>query len=199
MNNLFKSILAEVLAVLVAVLVAVLMLTKCHSCSGGSEVAVADPHVIAEPVADADPVFEPELELEPEPEYESDLAYSGGTGDLRFVLTWEFPADMDIYVTQPNGTVLSFLNRTDEATTGVLDIDNMQGGSSGNPAVENVYWTNPPAGRYRVEVKYFNGPESGGPVTVIMFNNGERSQRTVNLTEIGQMKTVFDIDYTPRR
>lgn len=189
MNNQLKAILAGAFILLVTLL----LLSKCSSCRDQrQEIAQTPPP--EQPVP-------PQPEEEPEQEPEQDVADIGGTGDLKIVLTWEYPGDIDIHVTQPSGHVIYYGDKIDPRTGGNLDVDNMDGGRPGRPAAENVYWPQPPSGRYHVMVKFFGsrvGGENGGPVKVTVFNNGERSEYEVNLNTVGQEVDVVDIDYTPR-
>ncbi|TAK25189.1 MAG: hypothetical protein EPO40_22715 [Myxococcaceae bacterium] len=62
---------------------------------------------------------------------------------LRFALTWNVTADLDISVLTPGGTVVSYASRTGGG--GTFDTDSMAMGP------EQIYWTAPaPAGTYYV-------------------------------------------------
>lgn len=190
MNDRMKATLAGAFILLIVLL----LLSKCSSCRHQPE-PEPEPLVIVE-----EEVVEPEPEPEPEPPVDEENI--GGYGDLKIVLTWEFPGDIDVHVTQPNGTVINYMNKIDRRTGGNLDVDDLQGGSPGNPAAENVYWENPPQGRYSVMVKFYSersGGENGGPVKITVFNNGERTEYPVTLRRVGQEVHVVDIDYVPRR
>lgn len=190
MNNQLKACIAGAFILLITLL----LLSKCTRCRDERQ---------PEPIAQA-PVEQPVVEEpveEPPVEDPNDAANIGGTGDLKIVLTWEFPGDIDIHVTQPNGNTINFRNKNDYRTGGNLDVDNLEGGRPGAPAAENVYWSNPPAGRYHVMVKFYSdrlGGENGGTVMVTVFNNGERTEYPVTLNRVGQEVDVVDIDYQPR-
>ncbi len=190
MNDRLKACLAGAFILLITLL----LLSKCSSCRDRREYAVV------EPPADTVAVVEDSVPQDPEDE-PVDVEDIGGNGDLKIVLTWEFPGDIDIHVTQPTGTIINFMNKIDMSTGGNLDVDNLQGGSPGRPAAENVYWPHPPQGLYRVEVKFYGdrpGGENGGNVLVTVFNNGQRSEYPVTLHYVGQQVHVVDIDYRPR-
>ncbi len=194
MNNQLKACIAGAFILLVTLL----LLSKCTRCR--DERTPEPPPIAQQPVADPPVIEEPPVE-EPPAEDPTDAANIGGTGDLKIVLTWEFPGDIDIHVTEPNGVTINFMNKNDYQTGGNLDVDNLQGGSPGHPAAENVYWQRPPAGRYHVMVKFFSersGGENGGTVMVTVFNNGERTEYPVTLRSVGQEVSVVDIDYQPR-
>lgn len=86
---------------------------------------------------------------------------SVGTGDVQVTLTWHSAQaiDLDLWVTEPNGTLCYYGNRT-TSTGGSLDIDNLCGNYvDGRP--ENIFWANAPTGEYKVEVDWFSGCSSG--------------------------------------
>jgi len=81
---------------------------------------------------------------------------SVGTGDLGITLIWHssVPVDLDLWVTEPNGNVIDY-GRPASSTGGQLDIDNQcDDYVAGRP--ENIFWTNPPTGNYKVEVNWFD-------------------------------------------
>ena len=194
MNNQLKGVLVGAFILLITLL----LLSKCHSCRGeGRETAYEEP---AEEVVVEEPAVEPEPEPEPEPTM-PDAEDIGGTGDLKVVLQWDFPDDMDLSVVEPGGNRINYINKRNRRTGGFLDVDNLDGGSPGNPAAENIYWSNPPAGTYRVFVTFFSdrvGGENGGDVLVTVFNNGERSEYTVHLSHTGQTEHVVDVEFSPQ-
>ncbi|MEZ4524908.1 MAG: hypothetical protein R2941_03195 [Desulfobacterales bacterium] len=106
---------------------------------------------------------------------------SVGTGDLGITLVWHssVPVDLDLWVTEPNGNVISYDNMT-SATGGRLDIDNQcDDYVAGRP--ENIFWTNPPTGNYRVEVNwwsYCDTPLTSASYEVRVVNKGETKTYT---------------------
>lgn len=79
----------------------------------------------------------------------------GGTGvdsSLEISLDWRSnPAvDLDIYVTEPNGETISYDNEV-SASGGSLDWDN-QCSNYQDGRTENISWTSPPLGSYKIEV-----------------------------------------------
>lgn len=153
-----------------------------------------------EPVPAPQPEPEPEPEPEPpaEDDAEEELIRETGWGDLKISMIWEFRADIDLRVFEPDGNEIYFANRN-SSTGGFLDRDDTTGGSAGNPTIENIYWEHPPTGTYRVNVNYYGGSvRSGGPVKVIVYNNGERSEYNVTMHHVGETVNVVNIDYTPR-
>ncbi|MGE0085006.1 MAG: hypothetical protein AB7S75_11360 [Desulfococcaceae bacterium] len=81
---------------------------------------------------------------------------SVGTGDLGITLIWHssVPVDLDLWVTEPNGNVIDYGSPT-SSTGGTLDIDNQCDDYVAGRA-ENIFWTNPPAGNYKVEVNWYD-------------------------------------------
>jgi hypothetical protein len=81
---------------------------------------------------------------------------SVGTGDVQVTLTWHAAApgvDLDLWVTEPNGTQCYYGNTT-TSTGGTLDIDNKCSNYvDGRP--ENIFWASAPVGEYKVEVKWY--------------------------------------------
>ena len=82
---------------------------------------------------------------------------AGGNVDaqLRVSLNWFNKDDLDISVTEPNGNIISFYNKS-----GKLDVD-MNVTNPVRDAVENVRWLNTPAdGVYKVKVTNYTKRES---------------------------------------
>ena len=186
MNNNLKGLLVGAFILLIALL----LLSKCHSCGHPREIADVTP-------PDTD-VVAPQPEPEPEDSVFDANDY-GGNGVLKVTLAWEFPGDIDLHVYEPGGNHIYFANRRNPDTTGWLDMDNLEGGRRGEPAVENVFWDNPPSGRYRVAVKYFStrqGVEEGDVLVVIQVN-GEESRYNIHLDEQGEEVDVATVDYAP--
>ena len=76
----------------------------------------------------------------------------GHSGHLKVTLLWNFQGDIDLHVTQPNGSTIYYDNKIDLSTGGNLDRDNKAGG---NGSAENIYWENPPQGEYKVSLVYY--------------------------------------------
>ncbi len=106
---------------------------------------------------------------------------SVGTGDLGITLVWHssVPVDLDLWVTEPNGNVIDYGSPA-SAAGGQLDIDNQcDDYVAGRP--ENIFWTNPPAGNYKVEVNwwsYCDTPLSSTSYEVRVVNKGETKTYT---------------------
>jgi hypothetical protein len=76
-----------------------------------------------------------------------------GDGDVQITLTWDNSADLDLYVTDPDGTEIYFGNKT-SPSGGQLDIDDRDGYGP-----ENIFWESgdAPSGNYLVEVEHYGG------------------------------------------
>lgn len=82
------------------------------------------------------------------------------SGNIQITLAWQGGADLDMYVTDPQGQTLSYGN-TNVPSGGRLDQDARGACNPNQPnnTIENVYWDqpNPPQGTYNVEVHYWDG------------------------------------------
>jgi hypothetical protein len=91
------------------------------------------------------PQQQPEECTTPEPQL--------GTGDIQITLRWESAADLDLHVTEPNGTEIWYSDKGPTSTGGQLDVDSNVGCEE-DGSVENVFWPEgeAPQGQYLVEV-----------------------------------------------
>jgi len=121
----------------------------------------------------------------------------GGDGEIKITLLWNFYGDVDLHVTQPNGVELSFREMSDSSTGGRLDVDDREGGRG---SAENVYWTRPLKGKYRVNVEMYRmtpASRRGGQAKVVVKNGGETSTYNVRLSYEGQNVLVTEFFYDP--
>ncbi|HEY8527523.1 MAG TPA: hypothetical protein VIL48_21345 [Acidimicrobiales bacterium] len=98
-----------------------------------------------------------------------------GTGDVQITLRWESDADLDLHVTEPNGTEIWYADKGPTATGGQLDVDSNVSCRE-NGSVENVFWPTGrmPLGEYTVEVNGFTVDGcGGGEYTVVALVRGE--------------------------
>lgn len=119
----------------------------------------------------------------------------GNDGDIKITLLWDFPGDVDLHVTQPNGVELWYQNMRDNSTGGELDVDNRRGGRG---SAENIYWRNPPAGRYNVDVVMYSinsAAPQGGPVKVVIKVNDRVQTYDVRLSYERQRVNVKSFSY----
>ncbi len=112
-----------------------------------------------------------------------------GTGAVQVTLTWfnESALDLDLWVTEPSGERCYYGNPV-TATGGQLDRDNLCGNYiNGRP--ENIFWqTNPPVGKYIVEVDWYYDCGNGMPsqpiqVRTVVQGNTQTYTPTINSGE----------------
>jgi hypothetical protein len=86
-----------------------------------------------------------------------------GTGDVQITLRWESSADLDLHVTEPDGTEIYYADKGPTSTGGRLDVDSNVGCQE-DGSVENVFWPSGrmPRGEYTVEVNGFRVDGCGG-------------------------------------
>lgn len=105
-----------------------------------------------------------------DPAIESRLdSQQGQRGDMNVSLVWDTVSDLDLAVTCPNGTIISFRNRTPAQCPGRLDVDaNVSRLNATTQPIENVFFENPSAGTYQISVNLFsrNGISGDLPFTV---------------------------------
>jgi hypothetical protein len=107
----------------------------------------------------------------------------GGITDavMRVSLAWYNKDDLDLHVIEPNGFEIAFPNKGCRSkNSGMLDVDmNAYGPHSDTEPVENVVWTRPMDGQYRVVVNNYNKrtTERQG-FTIEVESNGSLHQYT---------------------
>lgn len=109
----------------------------------------------------------------------------GNTGNMKITLMWDFYADIDLHVVQPNGFRLFYKQRNDPSTGGILDTDNRRGGAG---AAENIYWQNPPKGKYNVYIQYYDASFGSG-----LMESGECRV----YIKTGDREQIFRINLSP--
>jgi hypothetical protein len=107
------------------------------------------------------------------------------TGAIQITLAWNTGADIDMYVTDPFGNVVSYQN-TQVPSGGMLDHDARGNCRRGpNNTIENVYWNSPqpPPGQYQIVLHYYSDCGGAGPTTTTTsVAVGGRILGTYNLT-----------------
>lgn len=124
----------------------------------------------------------------------------GAGGAVKVTLSWESAVDLDLHVTDPDGEELYYSDKT-SASGGLLDIDDTDGGTSANPAAENIYWdTNAPSGTYTVTVVYYSGSVSNVAYSVIVYiddlQSGDRHTGTLSYASPSTEVPVTTFTYT---
>ena len=99
-----------------------------------------------------------------------------GTGDVQVTLRWASSADIDLHVTEPDGTEIWYGDKGPTSTGGQLDVDSNVGCEQ-EASVENVFWPvgQAPSGTYTVEVNGYQVDGCGsGQYTVTAKVRGEQ-------------------------
>ncbi len=106
-----------------------------------------------------------------------------GTGSLAFRLTWNGTNDLDLYVKEPNGTIIYYNNKGPTSTGGRLDVDCNAGCDPADMCsspIENVFWPTggAPAGTYEFWVDWYQTCSGPTPTnfTLTVFVNGAVAQ-----------------------
>lgn len=120
----------------------------------------------------------------------------GSAGALKVTLLWNFHADIDLHIKQPNGKVIYYKENKDPSSGGFLDVDNREGGHG---AAENIFWNEPLKGQYLVSLNYYDKAPSGraesGICTVVVFQEGrEPVVYNVNMTTLNEFKDIVLIN-----
>ena len=117
---------------------------------------------------------------------ESGESCQGGTcvgdGALRFTLRWAPDTDVDLHVTTPEGTEISYLNRV--AGGAELDVDDTGSGPSGNH-VENIFLDAPASGTYEFWAVNYSGSQSVGFTLEVAEDGSPVRQETGTLSAEG--------------
>jgi hypothetical protein len=94
-----------------------------------------------------------------------------GTGDIQITLRWESSADLDLHVTEPNGTEIWYSDKGPTSTGGRLDVDSNVGCEE-DGSVENVFWPEgqAPEGQFLVEVDGYRVDGCGGGDYTVVAN-----------------------------
>jgi hypothetical protein len=108
-----------------------------------------------------------------------------GTGDVQLTLTWASDADLDLAVTEPDGTQIWYSAKGPTATGGQLDVDSNIG-CENDGSVENIFWPpgDAPSGTYTVTVTGFSVDGcGGGDFSLDITVAGEVSTETGSVAE----------------
>ena len=107
---------------------------------------------------------------------------------MRFTLTWNTDADIDLHLDTPCGKTISYKNK--KACGGQLDVDDRCGHHQGAPGgPENIYWEDlsAPPGVYSLYVRYYNecGGSSGPTQYKVQIQHGSTSTVRTGLLNPG--------------
>jgi len=127
-----------------------------------------------------------------------------GTGDVQVTLEWGSSADIDLAVTEPDGTTVYFNDKGPTASGGQLDVDSNVGcedddGIEG--AVENVFWPTgaAPPGTYAVTVTGYSltdgaGASCGsGDFTLTITVGGTETVQTGTVAQDEEVTFSFEV------
>lgn len=102
-------------------------------------------------------------------------AVAVGSGSFQATLTWDQPVDVDLHLTEPDGTHIYYAART--STSGAqLDVDDVDGFGP-----ENIFYpadVTPPPGLFQVDVVYFSDYDTGVPAAYTVTVNACNTSRT---------------------
>ncbi len=118
-------------------------------------------------------------------------------GKLQVILAWDDRNDLDLHVVCPDGLDINFIRR--QACGGTLDVDANGDVRHLTPTpVENVYFTDPRPGRYRVVVDAYGMRErTASPFRVTVRRDGRPDQVTTGTVQNGrrnQAVTEFTVE-----
>lgn len=115
-------------------------------------------------------------------EIDSIIASSGAKiGPVTVSLLWNTNDDLDLHVTSPRGDTVYYGNKT-SLSDGKLDVDRQVNSFITKP-LENIYWSSPPKGTYKVEIVVYTRRSSGNiPCTIRVINRGDINYYNLNLS-----------------
>ena len=112
------------------------------------------------------------------------------SGKLQIILAWDDRNDLDLHVVCPDGVDINFIRR--RACGGALDVDaNGDMHQLTSTPVENVYFTEPPPGRYRIVVDPYGMRERGAsPFRVTIRRDGQADAVVTGTAQNGRRNQV---------
>jgi membrane-bound inhibitor of C-type lysozyme len=107
--------------------------------------------------------------------------YGGASGKLTISLIWDTDDDLDLHVVEPDGEEIHY-SKTISKSGGKLDIDaNASDETILDNPVENIFWQDPPKGKYRVIVSCYSRRstlEGGIPFEVLVLDEVHDNTRS---------------------
>lgn len=197
-----SSFLSIFLVFLYVVLISLLLLSNCRGCHGdaGREASPLPPSPVPAPMpAPADSTATPPDSVAEDSAAVDEARTIGHQGGLKVTLLWPFPGDIDLHVKQPSGREVFYRQPIDRASGGSLDVDNREGGSGASNAAENIYWTDPPCGRYEISLVYYGPARSSnrmgqGTCKVVVVREGASPQTyDVPMSTLKQREVVTSV------
>ena len=120
------------------------------------------------------------------------------SGKLQVILAWDDRNDLDLHVVCPDGLDINFIRR--RACGGTLDVDANGDMHHLTPTpIENVFFTEPQPGRYRVVVDPYGMRErAASPFRVTIRRDGQPDQVVTGTAQNGQRnRAVTDFTVGP--
>ena len=119
-------------------------------------------------------------------------------GELTISLMWNNMDDLDLHVINPHGDHLWFRKKKDKYT-GELDVDMNAQHKTAEP-VENIYWQDPPKGKYTIYVNNCDGRMVDYVVRVkqpgnMTFYRGNTAMKGKEQNVDNQIGPKYEIDY----
>ena len=132
----------------------------------------------------------PDLSFLSDPQYWSPpqnityKCFKTGTGSIFMTLTWNKTGDVDLWLKEPNGNKISYLNKI-SSTGGELDFDNTSGFGP-----ENIFFEGTaPNGRYEVWAHYYS--EYSGPTDWVLSLKNNNTMYTERGTLVNEDDSVL--------
>ncbi len=103
-----------------------------------------------------------------------------GNGEIKITLTWDNYSDIDLHCIDPTGAHIYYANQRPSGSNGFLDIDNTIGFGTTHDLSsemlnkpENIYFSEAPAGTYKIYLHYYSSRYSITSVNykVVIFKN----------------------------
>jgi len=119
-------------------------------------------------------------------------------GKLQVILAWDDRNDLDLHVVCPDGVDINFIRR--RACGGTLDVDANGDMRRLTPTpVENVFFTEPPPGRYRVVVDPYGMRETpASPFRVTIRRDGRPDEVVTGTAQNGRHnQSIAEFAVTP--
>ncbi len=130
----------------------------------------------------------PQQAAVPPPSQDTERAQQQGAqgGKLQVILAWDDRNDLDLHVVCPDGLDINFIRR--RACGGTLDVDANGDMHHLTPTpIENVFFTEPQPGRYRVVVDPYGMRErAGSPFRVTIRRDGQSDQVVTGTAQNGR-------------
>jgi len=102
-----------------------------------------------------------------------------GTGEVQVSVSWDTPTDVDIHLTEPDGTQIDWFSEV-SPSGGMLDLDSNPGCSIDGVNNENISYegATPPSGEYTLELNYFSDCDISGPTNYVVTVRAGGQTRT---------------------